>query len=144
MNERYVSELAEVLGWPQPRFFQHSLEGDAAERYGNQVVQWAESRIDGGVFLQINHHPVRPNEYSLCVYAMRYRICSGWRYLSLDTSKRQRTRVFRQLRPFYDLRHFEDAPLRSAYRSEFPDSQGWTWKRIQQEGSRHYTEEIFS
>ncbi|QDU77800.1 hypothetical protein Pan97_48790 [Bremerella volcania] len=142
MNRLYVQQLAQRLGWIEPEFFNHRLEGWPTENYGAELVEWAECRISESFFLQVNGLPQNIEDYSLCVYAIRYQICSGWRSIRLTSDDQQRQEVARKAAPFFDFKHFSTSEARACYRREFPHSKGYSWKRIQVEGAPHFMQQI--
>lgn len=142
MNRLYVQQLAEELGWGEPDFFQHRLTGKSAEHYGAELIEWAECRISDSFFLQVNSLPEHRENYSLCVYAIRFQICSGWRSIRLTSDRRQRRRVIKKIAPFVEYKHFATVESRACYRQLFPHSRRYTWKRIQTEGALHFTQQI--
>lgn len=142
MNQPFVQQLARGLGWGEPKFCTHRLTGKPATDYGAEMVEWAECRISDSFLLQINSLPQPFESYSLCVYAIRFQICSGWRYIRLTSDQRQRRRLLNKIAPYFELKHFETIGARVDYRRRFPYSQGYTWRRIQTEGAPHFTDQI--
>ena len=138
MNRRQVQQLARDFGWDEPEFCTHRLTGKEAENYGAGVVEWAESQISNSFFLQINPLPRHDEDYSLCVHAIRFQICSGWRDIRLTSDHRQRRRIVTRIRPFFRFDHFATATARTDYRKAYPHSSGYTWKRIQTERTPNF------
>ncbi len=142
MNRSYIQQLAKGLGWRKPEFHTHRLTGKPAVDYGANIVEWAECRISDSFFMQINSLPRHFEDYSLCVYAIRFQICSGWRDIRLTEDHRQRVNVMKTIQHFFDFKLFATADARALYRKEFPHSKRYTWARIQAEGAPNFTELI--
>lgn len=138
MNERVVRDLAKGLGWAVPAFYSHEHEPAYAVQYGWKNTVWAVSEISPSFFFQVNLRQMVEHGYRLAVYAIRFRICSGWRDIELYPDVKRRRQEIERVTPYFHFRHFETPKSRRNYREMYPYVRDFTWKRIQQEGALHF------
>ena len=120
-----VQLFAETLGWPTPALHQRTLptQGELPEL----AIEWYDVVCARGVALQINRLPT----WCACVFAFRFRICTGWRQFTLSTqSSRMKTEAER-LRPLLGHDVFVTASSRRAFRQRYPECSRYTWRRLQ-------------
>lgn len=138
MKPELVKDLAAMLGWPEPEFFRYTLPPKIAREHGKKTFEWAECHARLGLKLQINCMPRSNVKYTLCVYALRFRICSGWRGVKLHADPRRRQAEIDRILPYYEFANFTDANRRKAYRLRYPYVRGYTAARISAEGTLHF------
>jgi hypothetical protein len=124
--------FARRLGWPALRCHQHVWED------GNLLVTWYESgKTDGSrndLFLQINECPIgQTATYTAAVFAIRYRICTGWHSMRLERDGNGHLREADRLEPWLHRRWFESLLNRREFRRLHPECSGWSWKRVREE-----------
>lgn len=106
--------VAEALGWPKPKRLTHAI---AAESRSVEIV-WFESGSHRTALLQINLRP----RLRAAVYALRYRIFTGWHDISLRRAE--------QLASVLGLANFATLEGRRAFRRRHPVFSCWSWDRI--------------
>lgn len=129
-----------LLGWRcRLRMYQHVVENDAPPTLRGKVITWYEAgkancgRTD--CFLQINEHPLgQVISYNACVYAVRYRICTGWHEFRLYSTDEGLRREAERLRKWLDWKWFSSLDGRRTFRKSHPECVGYGWKRIADEG----------
>jgi hypothetical protein len=132
-----LQEVVRLLGWRSClRLCQHRVtEQDAPPDLRGNVITWYEVGIANGnrsdCFLQINESPQGQTiTYTGAVYAIRYRICTGWHKFRLlsddDELKREATRLATWLA--WDW--FASIEKRRAFRQAYPECVGHGWRTI--------------
>jgi hypothetical protein len=135
-----LRKFAKHLGWrSRLQLYQHHIdEREAAWKGLERVVTWYEAAgsTDGksDFFLQFNETPQGQTvTYSGAVYAIRYRIFTGWHDFQLFASdydlKREAERLVEWLA--YDM--FSTIETRRVFRKAHPECAGYTWRRIVRE-----------
>jgi hypothetical protein len=127
-----LQEFVRRLGWPKLRYREHVIE------LTNVEVAWYESGVSDGsrddLFLQINECPIgQAWTYVAAVYAIRYRICTGWHSMRLTADLRCDASEVHRLDGWLHRRWFETSADRRQFRGLHPECSGWTWKRIRNE-----------
>ena len=121
-----LARLANLLGWPELRTCRHD------------DTTWYESgKSEGGrndLFLQINHSRRNQNSYFGAVYAIRYRICSGWHLFTLPTDDEAIVDVADRLDCWLNHKWFATLQMRRKFRESHPECKDFSWKRIRDEG----------
>jgi hypothetical protein len=124
--------LTRRLGWSQLRWYQHLW----VER--NLLITLYESGENDGepsdLFLQINEYPIgQTATYTMAVFAIRYRICTGWHSMKLVRDARSLDCEVERLVSWFHRSWFESSANRREYRKMHPECTGWSWKRIRNE-----------
>lgn len=124
-----LQSFARRLGWQRLKCFQHVLEEQ------NELITWYESEqangLRGDPFLQINECPIgQAMTYTVAVYAIRYRICTGWHSMKLGLDAHSLDCEAKRLHSWFHRRWFETLTNRRHYRKAHPECTGWSWKRI--------------
>jgi hypothetical protein len=129
-----LTQFAAALGWQGLRLNQHSwLDGD------NPVITtWYESGTAEGtrsdLFLQVNEAPSGQTlTYVGAVYAMRYRICSGWHPFTLLPNAQLAVEASK-VEAWLHRRWFETLAMRRDFRRLHPECTNYSWSRIQKQG----------
>ena len=117
--------VAKMLGWPGLRLHQHA------------DTTWYESGESKGgrndFFLQFNHSQNQENSYLGAVYALRFRICTGWHPFTLGGGVELEAETAR-LSGWLHRKWFSTLAMRRKFRELHPECQGYSWKRIRDEG----------
>ncbi len=127
-----LQDFVHRLGWPKLRCWQHVTEPTKVQ------VTWYESgEADGtrdDLFLQINECPIgQAWTYVAGVYAIRYRICTGWHSMRLTTDLRCDASEADRLDGWLHRRWFDTLADRRQFRRLHPECSGWTRKRLRNE-----------
>lgn len=126
-----LKDFSRMLGWKRLKRHEHIWEDEA------KTIVWYES---GDVFskeklpaLQINHHPIdQQRHFAVCVYALRYRLCSGWH--EFDLHARPLEKEADRLRDLVAHEWFHSPGRRREYRTLHPECTGFTQKRVSERG----------
>jgi len=124
-----LSRFCRALGWPAPRRFTREAAPGALSD-GAELIEWFEAR-DAGVWLQVNRRP----GWCACVYALRFRLCSGRHAFDLQPAT-LKPEVAR-LRPWLARSWFASPEARQAYRRAHPECARYTWRKLRETGSPH-------
>ncbi|MFO0898912.1 MAG: hypothetical protein U0836_15920 [Pirellulales bacterium] len=121
--------FADYLGWPRLELCEHQIPADVQARIGGPpAVWWFEATWIPGVWLQLNQHPV-----SAAVYAVRFRLVSGWYPLELaspDEARREAETLHSRLA----CEWFTTPAGRKQLRARHPECKGYRWARLREEG----------
>lgn len=129
-----LRRLARLLGWDNLRRREHIPEGTTATHQLAPISVWYESDpSETGVWLQINENPT----WCATVYAVRYRICTGFHRFVLK-DKRQIEREAKRLATFLSREWFDSIESRRVFRRLHPECAGYTWDRLQRHGPPYY------
>ena len=125
-----------MLGWPDLRIYQHNCVDDGSPT----VTTWYESGQSDGqrsdFFLQINESPQgQALTYVGAIYAMRYRICSGWHRFKLSDS-------IEGVAPWLHRRWYDTLVMRRQFRSLHPECDNYSWARIRTQGPPYSQDDI--
>jgi hypothetical protein len=132
-----LARFAAALGWSDLRMCEHRGSGEEA----GVATTWYESGPSDGVrndfFLQITEAPSgQALTYVGAVYAMRYRLCSGWHPFTLRWTAEEQAAEVAQVDVWLHRRWYETAPMRREFRRLRPECAGYSWTRIRREGRR--------
>ena len=132
--------FASALGWSPLRLRQHDATGEAP-------VTWYESGdvIHGrsAFFFQINERPIgNPRTYEAAVYAIRFRIYTGWREFQLDAALNFNLAEAKRLESLLHRRLFVSPATRKLFRANHPECANYSWQRVRETG-RPITKNIF-
>jgi hypothetical protein len=133
-----LTQFAATLGWSDLRTFQHSIDEKAVSPQPF-LVTWYESghseRDRSDFFLQINEAPSgQVVTYAGAVYAIRYRIFTGWHAFTLFDETDQLTAEAERVDRWLHRRWFETISMRRQFRNDHPECAGYSWSRIRKEG----------
>ncbi len=129
-----LTEFAAILGWLGLRIYHHRCpQGD-----DSILTTWYESGVaEGGrsdLFLQFNEIPTGQSlTYVGAVYAMRFRICSGWHPFTLYDDARMVAEATR-MECWLHREWFETVAMRREYRRLHPECADYSWQRIRESG----------
>jgi hypothetical protein len=138
---KQLRRFAKQLGWPKLRVYQTRLNtpGNQAESI---LITWYESGEIGNprtdCFLQINESPIGQTTcYEAAVYAIRYRICTGWHRFTLYEEENELLAEASRLENFLGRQWFATLPRRRTFRLLHPDCTGYSWQRVAVAGVPH-------
>ena len=124
-----LNKWAHLLGWGDLHLKQHTLPAEIAHKVGFDVLYWFECGKPSGILLQVNLLP----QWQAAVYAMRYRICTGWHNFEFQNEPIRRREAAR-LHDVLAAEWFFDQAKRRIYRKMHPEYTGYTWRRLSEEG----------
>jgi hypothetical protein len=130
-----LTSFAKLLGWDDLRLYQHrGAAGDDAN-----VATWYESGQSDGLgsdlFLQINEAPAgQVSTYVGAVYALRYRICTGWHAFTLYDDQERVAAEASSIAAWLHRSWWESAARRREFRRLHPECADYSWARIRAEG----------
>ena len=125
-----LRKLASMLGWTGLTRFQHVIRDDTPCVSKDQIIHWYESGSIENIMLQINADP----SYHAAVYAIRYRICSGWHSFFLYQDENRQQREAQRLEGWLGHRWFDSLTLRREYRTLHPACTGYTFRKLRDLG----------
>jgi hypothetical protein len=125
-----LRSLWRLLGWPDLHRERRSFARISGQRNSNETITWYESGDLDDVYLIVNRRPV----WCAAVYAIRFRIFSGWRefYLSADPAVREAEA--NRLSPWLARQSFISRESRREYRKSNPECSHWSWRRVREAG----------
>lgn len=127
-----LERFATMLGWLPLEFYQHRDEHAAS---GASVVTWYESGDRTDCFLQFNEYPIgQTASYVGAVYAIRYRICTGWHPFALRETDEDLSAEAHRLENWLGRQWFDSLSMRRKFRQLHPECAGYSWQRIRAEG----------
>ena len=142
-SQSQLEKWTRLLGWRwRLRMYRHVIANDAPRELCGKVITWYEAgKSTGGradCFLQINEAPQgQAMSYAASVYAIRYRICTGWhefRLYSTDEALRQEAE---RLGGWLHWQWFASLERRRTFRKSHPKCVGYSWRKIANEGPPH-------
>ncbi len=133
-----LHHFASELGWSELRLCQHTIN-DSAVAPEPFVTTWYESgEANGGrsdFFLQINPTPTHGiATYAAAVYAMRYRICTGWHSFTLGKTANDVVAEALRLECWLHRKWFDSLARRKQFRMLHPECANYSWARMRNQG----------
>lgn len=126
---RRLLDVARKLGWRNLRRHLEVVGPGFSVPQGTTIV-WYTSGHYGQIALQINERP----DWRACVYAIPYRLCSGWHRFSLCENPDELDREVARLREWIDRKWFATRHDRGRYRRLHPECYGYDWDRVAAKG----------
>jgi len=136
MPHTRLKKLTRLLGWQTPlELHQHCSDPKSKDT----VITWYESGISTGgrqdLFLQINEHPQgQTKTYVAAVFAIRYRICTGWHAFDLPDDDKRLEALANRLSPILSWHWFDTLDRRREFRRLHPEMTGHSWRTIGESG----------
>ena len=127
---RRLQQFAAMLGWRGLRELRHIVNDDEDRRSAGSLIRWYESGSRDRMFLQINESPC----YQAAVYAMRYRLCTGWHAFTLYADARKQAIEAARLEGWLHRKWFTTIQCRREFRRRHPECCNYTWHRIATSG----------
>lgn len=137
VHER-VDRALQRLGWPKSQI---ERLPDGCEGAGQLQLRhyFSIGEMDDPIYVQVNlQGDAHPLLAAIGVYAMRYRICSGWHGMLLHESMAELNAEVEAVASWVAREHFESAAARKAYRAAHPECSSSSWRRIRAEGGPPY------
>ncbi len=137
---RYLKQWVKILGWRSPVCAYQLLIGDdAPQNLQGLTLRWYEcgaalgKRID--CYLQINEYPIgQAKQYAAAVFAIRYRLCTGWHQFQLFRDPKGIEREANRLKPWLDGTWFDTIQGRRQFRETHPECAGYSRARLNRDG----------
>ena len=129
-----VDGVLRRLGWPKSQLCRLPEE---SEGVGALTLRhyFSIGEMDHPLYVQVNlEGAAHPLLAMVGVYAMRYRICSGWHGVLLHESPDELMAEADAAASWVAREHFESAAARKAYRAAHPECSSSSWRRIRAEG----------
>ena len=127
-----VSRFARLLGWKDLESNTHTYSRKA--KSGEtivRVVRWFDYTSADDLRLQINETPC----LSAAVYAIRFKICSGYYPILLDDEWANVNDEAERLRSRLHRSCFTTQRARREFRKQWPQCTGFTWTRLREQGA---------
>ncbi len=139
-----LEKFIRFLGWrSRLRMHQHFVEDHAPMQQRRKVIiTWYEAgKSTGGrdhCCLQINEASRGQIAiYEASVYAIRYRICTGWHRFRLYCADDKLRQEAERLEDWLHWHWFASLEGRRTFRQAHPESAAYTWTKIRNEGPPH-------
>lgn len=125
------------LGWQGLHRDECPDSQSASERLDRYFYRIGE--MDDDIYVQINSQSEQhPHLFAVNVYAMRFRICSGWHGFMLAASSDHQQAEVPKVWQWAANEHFRCQASRRMYRRDHPECAGYSWRRIQMEGPPYW------
>jgi hypothetical protein len=138
-----VELFVSALGWAVPRRFEHTVSTSATSARCRGIVFYesgclGDPRTD--CFLQVNQLAVRGTHLllSAAVYAIRYRICTGWHAVEIPVDADKVLDVAAKMSRWLGRQNFDRYESRREFRVRHPETADYSWSRIRQLGPPYY------
>jgi hypothetical protein len=127
-----LKQFAALLGWGELEQFQHAVRNVPGLK-GEVLITWYESGSFEDILFQINELP------SLCaaVYAVRFRICTGWHAFELHGDLSSLRAETDRLDEWLNRRWFDTIEGRRTFRKRHPECAGYTLTKLRKQGPPH-------
>jgi hypothetical protein len=125
-----LARLAKLLGWPKLQAHEHALNEEDTAKLNLQTIRWYTSEIHESFFLQFNVMP----SWCGCVYAINYRLCSGWHTFGLFDDDVLMKKEAERLGNYLAFDWVSTLSKRREYRLLHPQCAKYSYKRIRNEG----------
>ncbi len=122
-----------LLGWSDLKTQEHVVKNSSEGARKGKIIRWYECGSHDNVLLQINECP----QYSAAVYAIRYRICTGWHIFYPYKNVSKLRKEAERLREWFWVGWFSTVQNRRAFRRRHPECARYSWRRIREEGLPH-------
>lgn len=129
-----IRRFIRLLGWPRPTYGRHVVRGSLEPKQDGMILRWYDSGNYDYALLEIN---LQPNVRA-CVFAIRYRLCTGWYEISPLISDHCLQNEVQRLDEYLAYKWFSSNKNRHRYRLLHPECSGWTWKRLRSESPPFY------
>jgi hypothetical protein len=121
-----LNKWALMLGWPPIVKHVEFFDGITVVFYTS-----GECTSDRKHFaLHVNQQSCGYGVYTASVYAIRYRMCSGWYQVRLSTRVAAINKEASRLHDVLAREWFDAYGMRRKYRNRHPHSTNWSWKRL--------------
>lgn len=132
--QRRLDALLALLGWPATTRYRLPAE-IAHDLTSLEATYFTIGEMDQPLYLQVNPQlGAHPLLFGVSIYAIRYRLCSGWHGVLLRESPADLEAEAMLAEPWLARRYFDSPASRRAYREAHPECAGYSWRRIREEG----------
>ena len=125
-----LRQWAAWLGWPDLVVHHQEVPSGEQSRHSVETMCWYTCGSYDDVILQINENP----SWQAAVYAIRYRICTGWHSFEFTAQKTRLRDEAKRLESLLHRRWFVTLDGRRAFRTRYPEYTGYTWRRLRESG----------
>jgi hypothetical protein len=138
-----IQSFVTALGWEMPRRFEH-LTPKTEPGTGRKRLVFYESGDVGtphtDCFIQLNELGIEDKHVLLsgAVYAIRYRICTGWHPIRLLADADEAMHVAATLSPWLGRKNFVRYASRRVFRELHPETVGYSWSKVRQLGPPYF------
>ena len=131
-----LKQFVEQLGWHGLRIQESVSPPGHSIPEGLSRYFYTIGEMDDAVYVQINPQlEFHPRLFAMSVYAMRYRLCSGWHAFLLSASSSVQSDELAKIEPWTGHTHFGSQAARRDYRQRHPECAGYSWRRIRTVGA---------
>ncbi len=131
-KKKNLQRLVTLLGWGGLEKFTYIIPHNELVHTGQTIV-WYECGMHSSVWLQINESP----SPQACVFAIRYRICTGWHRITLSNRNNNLKRESSRLHDWLSRSWFTTSRARQKFRRIHPECAGYSWRKIRSAGYPH-------
>ncbi len=130
------------LGWEGLQMERAPVEKQSESAHPLMEYFFTIGEMDSQLYLQVNPLPLQHSRlYGICVYAMGYRLCSGWHGI-IPTCTDDAMRIqLDHVRSWIARDNFTSLNARREYRFKHPECKDWSWLRIQNNGGPPYCQQ---
>ena len=132
--QRRLDTFMALLGWPATT--RYRLPAEIAHDLDSlEAAYFTIGEMEQPLYLQVNPQlGAHPLLFGVSIYALQYRICSGWHGVLLRELPTELEAEALMAEPWLARHHFESPASRRAYREAHPECAGYNWRRIREEG----------
>jgi len=132
--EKELVRWAGLLGWSGLERQEHVATDERFSHIAGQSIVWYLAGSYDDVAFQVNVTP----SLRVAVFALRYRICSGWHAFKLHSdSVRAQSEAEAEadrLDAWVHSRWFVSREARRMFRARHPECAGYSWRRLREVG----------
>lgn len=126
----YLRRFAGMLGWRSIHAYEHIVRDSLLVASGLSLIRWYESGSLEDILLQINLVP----DYRAAVYAIRYKLCTGWHKFTLHKERDSLQQEADRVRKWLARSWFTSQRMRQRFRELHPECSGYSMKRLREAG----------
>jgi hypothetical protein len=128
-----LQRLCLDLGWVAP-LIMHRTPNEFHDRLKPSLTRYFFSmhEMNSPIYVQINPQTDQhPRLFAMNIYAIRYRLCTGWQGFMLDRNQGQEVLI---QWPWLHSSNFETLRSRRVFRTTNPECNGYSWRRVRDSG----------
>lgn len=143
----WVRSIVRSLGWGKAVRYSHNPSqkfSNSNDGKSTEKLVWYEAGEVGDpktdCFLQLNELAETRGVLicSAAVYAIRYRICTGWHAFRLDQDSHRRSEEAGRLSEWLHYDNFSSVAARREFRLRHPETTGYSWQKIKTDGPPYF------
>lgn len=120
------------LGWQNLALNRSPMANEESKLARLEDFFFTVGEMDSSLYVQINPQPKQHARlFAISVYAMRYRLCTGWHGFMLDRNWRAESE---SVGKWVSATHFCSPQNRKLFRVAHPECAGYSWSRIRDDG----------